>query len=254
MRSWAWLVLTCGCTAVIEGKLSDKPTEDETTSTSTGGGNGSGGAATVSSSGAGPGNGGAMPQGGNGGNGPLCEPYDAFDDNNIGAQWDPLLLGGDVNITEPGELHIDLASGAGNRWGRILTSAPHDSTACGLTISFVGTITADELAYAELYIDVENRAGFHLVGNELRFRQEIAAVTDSLDVPYNPTSDRWWRVVWEGNDLVWFTSPDGVSWMERERKMSTLDPMAMHVLIGAGVFGMTTPGIAVEFDQLNWPP
>jgi len=254
MRLWALLALMCGCTAVIEGKLSDKPTEDETTSSSTGGSDASGGASSVSSTTAGPGPGGGMPQGGNGGNGPLCAPYDAFDDDMIDSQWEPLLLGGNVAISEPGELHIDVAAGTGNRWGRILTAMPHDTTACGMTISFAGTITAEEMVYAELYIDVGNRAGFHLVGNELRMRQEIAAVVESTDVPYNSNSDRWWRVVWEGNELVWFTSPDGVSWMERVRKISALDPMAMHILIGAGVFGMTTAGVNVEFDQLNWPP
>lgn len=254
MRLWAWLVLTCGCTAVIEGKLSDKPTEDETTSSSAGGSEATGGATAVSSTATGPGPGGAMPQGGNGGNGPLCAPYDAFDDDVIDAQWDPLLLGGDVSISEPGELHIDVAAGAGNRWGRLLTAMPHDAAACGLTISFTGTLTAEEMAYAELYIDVGNRAGFHLVGNELRLRDEIGAVPISTDITYSPTSHRWWRIVWEGGDLVWFTSPDGVDWTERERRMSTLDPMAMHVLLGAGVFGMTTAGVNVQFDQLNWPP
>lgn len=57
--------------------------------------------------------------------------------------------------------------------------------------------------------------------------------------------DMWWSIAFEGSDVVFRTSADGSTWVERRRMTSPVDPSAADVAIFAGTFDSdASPGVA----------
>lgn len=106
----------------------------------------------------------------------------------------------------------------------------------------------------QLELDASNLVSFIKSNTSLICRKKVANSNSDTGPTYNSSTHRWWRIGESGGNILWDTSPDGVTWTNR-RSFAT--PFAITDLIiglSAGVFNTSfpTPGTAI-FDNLNLP-
>jgi hypothetical protein len=199
------------------------------------------------------GEGGSSSDGGAGGMGPLtCDFSDDFDDGVISDLWqqstDP-----DLSIFEDGELVFDVPGGPGKLASSVRT-ARFDVGGCAATVELVSA-ELDSLSFAhfEFFIDSENRAGFLLVGDELRFHHEVESAMDRTDTVYDPSQHRFLRIAHRNGEFAWSTSGDGQTWDLQRTHPSPLDATAMRVVLGTEVLpdNPGAPAYEVRFDDVS---
>jgi hypothetical protein len=97
---------------------------------------------------------------------------------------------------------------------------------------------------------------FDLYGGFLHFFSVVAGnFTDvGTAVPYDPVAHRWWRFSQPGLQVLWQTSPDGVTWTTRAAWTPTFDTSGVYVSLGTGNWN-NLPGTlgAAVFDSFNVP-
>jgi hypothetical protein len=201
------------------------------------------------------GQGGVAGMGGAGGE-PLfaCSFADDFAAVTLDPMWTEFASSG-VVVSVLDELSIGMPPGDGPLLGSVRTPR-FDATDCQVTVRYQGIVPGGALAHFDLLIDEDNRAGFLLYGNELRFHHEIGAVKDDQSAMFDAAVHAYWRIVHEGGSFVWLTSTDGELWVLQRELASRLPTRSMRVVLGAEVLPATDgqAGYQSRFDDVAAGP
>lgn len=89
----------------------------------------------------------------------------------------------------------------------------------------------------------------------LYFRHWIAgSPTNLASVTFNITTHKWWRIRNFQGQILWETSPDGVTWTVQYREDNPFVITNVYLQIAAGTYNnQASPG-AVHYDNFNIPP
>ncbi len=250
-----WLSVTCACVSTgcdLATGLSDM----RVVGLEAAGGGGSADSGTGGGKSSGGGTAGGGGDGGAGGAEPLgCAFLDDFNDAVIANMWqqiaDPNLL-----IEENGELVISVPAGPGKVAASVRT-VPLDATTCAVSVEILeATVDAQSFVHFELFMDSENRAGFLVIGSQLRFHHEIDTVKLVEEILYRPAQHRFLEIRHESGSFVWRTSADGQTWIERRKLQSDLATNAMRVAMGTEVLeaNLGAGAYRVRFDNVIAAP
>jgi hypothetical protein len=75
-----------------------------------------------------------------------------------------------------------------------------------------------------------------------------------LDLPYNPSAHRWWRIREGGGMIHWEVSPDGLMWTQLNAAITPSWVDSIEINIGAGTYGTENVPGDFAFDNVNAPP
>lgn len=145
----------------------------------------------------------------------LSTLVDDFNDNSISANW-PLSYGGVSETGGRARVPCSQLSYAGYQTDTVWT---FDSFFVNLpTIGTLNSATVECYTSAWIFSagqDPGTHVGFlgdRTTGN-LYFMSRVGYVdAGALSVTLNPTTHAWWRLRISGANLVWETSPDGITW------------------------------------------
>lgn len=123
------------------------------------------------------------------------------------------------------------------------------------------------LANTQFRLQSGNTDGDYLLGFEVEnttiyFQYRDDTSWNQTNTTYNSTNHRWWRVRhdYEGSNIEWQTSPDGLIWTtQRTVAESTItsagiDIEAMRIHLAAGTWGSVSSPSATYFDNFNYHP
>lgn len=192
--------------------------------------------------------------GGDGGSG-ACHFIDDFGDDVVGPSWEQ-RADAVITIVEDGELAFDADGGDGKVVASIRT-APFDATDCQIAVTYTaGVLPNDTFVHFELFIDEDNRAGFLLVEDELRFHHELDGVQAHMGAPFSASEHRHWRVRHDDAGFTWSVSGDGQSWMNVHSTQSGLPTTAMQIILGTEILpaGIGVPPYRATFDDVAASP
>lgn len=252
---WCWplfVLALAGCGAGFAANDESSGAPGDGSADGTGGSGGGAGVMSAGGGGATGGGGGNGPAGGRGGAGgadgcviPLSDDFTSPTlDGNKWLPWGSSQAG-------PGVLQINWSGGA-NEHGGVHSAAPYSLLDCSVFIELTSPPSSNQSqAFMYLGLDTENRVGFYVANGTLHFAIRINAVSQNVDLPFDPVAHRFWRLREENGTVYWYTSPDALQWTER-REASTpnvgLDDGIFN--IGAGTLAATTAGYAT-FDNFN---
>lgn len=84
-------------------------------------------------------------------------------------------------------------------------------------------------------------------GNRLDIEQHVDGVeSGAVNIEYDATAHRWWRIRESGGDVFFETAPDGADWTVRSTVKAGFDQTAVQVEIGAG-HDAPGPGVPVTW-------
>lgn len=208
--------------------------------------------------GGGGGNGGTGGEGGEGGQPPMmltCNFADDFDDAALSTFWEPTVDPG-LRVAVDGELVFEVPAGPGKRVASV-SSPAFDASGCAISVELVeANVDAQSFVHFELWVDVDHRVGFFVIGDRLRFHHQVGAVRQNEEIPYLPNDHRFLQFRHEGMGFVWSTSANGVDWVERRTLSSDLVVGAMHVVLGTEVLPANpgAPAYEARFDNVAAGP
>ncbi len=151
-----------------------------------------------------------------------------------------------------GRLELIPASSYGNY---IDSVAALDLTNSYMSIELVsapqGTGTIDVFFHCYASDLSGDEVGFYTEAGNLNMRETVASTPSATSITYDSVAHRFLRLLHNGTDLHWDTSPDGTTWTTQRTKTPgrTWDSVVIEPL--AGYYGTEpTPGVAI-FDNLN---
>jgi hypothetical protein len=170
----------------------------------------------------------------------------------VGDMWQQIADPG-LTIAEDGELVLSVPAGPGKVAASVRTDH-FDATMCAASVELVrADHDSQSFVHFELFTNSENRAGFLLVGTELRFHHEINTAKLVEQIPFDANEHRFLEIRHENGAFVWSTSPDRLNWIERRRLLSDLAAGSMRVAMGTEVLEANLGALAyqVRFDDLT---
>jgi hypothetical protein len=114
--------------------------------------------------------------------------------------------------------------------------------------------TANFTSYMSAAVPGNNttRMEFELDGATLYMRFLVNDTPMSpMNITFNRTTHRWWRLRGVGSTAIWETSPDGSTWTERHRAPAPFLMTALDFNIGAGRYGTIATAQTITLPGIN---
>jgi hypothetical protein len=238
---WIAITLAAGLVAGCGAKFDKSETSGEGGSTSSSGGSG-GSTSSTASGGAGGGPVMAMP----------CNLKDDFDDNDLGAEWDPY---GSVD-SESGQVVVTLTPNE-YEYHALWATNPLDMRGCAMWIEAVEvppTVQGDVLF--EILMDTANAVSVVKYYGKLQFREQVGDANEVVfETDYDPLAHRWWRMREADGRVHFGTSPNGLDWNEHASHPTPGYFSNAAFQAGGGTWDASSsaPG-RIVWDNLNVPP
>lgn len=113
-----------------------------------------------------------------------------------------------------------------------------------------GSITTELLAA----VDAANSVSVIISGGEngyVTFREKVSGTNDDTSIPYHSIRHKWFRIRHASGTVYWETSADGVTWVVRRSKATSLTLTAVVFRFVPGFYGTEpAPGTAI-IDNVN---
>jgi hypothetical protein len=160
--------------------------------------------------------------------------------------------------SEPGgHLRIDVPAGLdGAAYAGYTTDRYYDLTGSHVTVEIGTMVNVDGHAqmilqlYGTAAFNAEN-AGFEQQHGELKMFVRKDGVDDTLSVPYDGATMRFWQLREHDGELLFETSPDGDAWTIQRQVVPPFPLTLLRVDVSAGVYqNEPDPGFA-EFVAVN---
>jgi hypothetical protein len=218
-----------------------------------GGMSGDGGEAGSGAGAAGGGGGAAGSGGGGGSGGGSCTSSagDDFEAATLDPFWSPwgastMVSGGQVNFGWPGALES---------YTGMLSNSGQNLVGCAILIELVEPPPhPNTQAFFYAQHDIDNRAGFFVLGGMLNCALRVAGGGQSVSIVFDPGAHRWLRLREQDGLVYWDTSPDGATWTNH--RQATAPPFTLAAIplnIGGGALDATPSAGRVAFDNFNLP-
>lgn len=108
--------------------------------------------------------------------------------------------------------------------------------------------------YLLVYVDKPNFYAISFDGGRLHTYRRMAGSDTAMTLPYDATNHRHWRIAHDpvASEIVFLTSADRTTWLERYRVPATVPVTALTVELAAGEYlgGTASPG-AAAFDNFE---
>jgi hypothetical protein len=185
----------------------------------------------------------------------FAAPPDDFQDGVASADWATYTDTFSAVVERDGQLWVTPAmSRSGERLAGIRTQATSDARGRVAAVEVVTTTASDTAAitFLRLWQDELHFVGVAAQqGQLMQWSRDGAGLLTAHAITFDPVAHRHWAMAEAAGQLVWSTSPDGVSWTERGRSDAPAYVGAVRVDVGAGTLSaVDLPGVA-RFDQLN---
>jgi hypothetical protein len=148
-----------------------------------------------------------------------------------------------------GQLHIrpmDSASGA--HYGGYASTRAWNFSGARASLEVVQIASGAAQTILAISQSASDYARTLAQSGSLSFQVSVAGVLSSIDVPYDPTTQRFWRIRHDSaaNQLVWETGPDAATWNEQRRAACqlALDALRAEILAGTAT-AQASPGEAI---------
>jgi hypothetical protein len=191
-----------------------------------------------------------------------CNPTslvaDDFEDGGVSELWGIVYGENGAATSEPdGRLRIDVPAGLdGAAYAGYRTDRYYDLTGSGVSVEIASMVSVDGHAQMMLQLfgtapDDGDNAGFEQQHGQLKLFARTAGQDDTLAIPYDAATMRFWRLSERAGQLRWETSPDGRAWTVARSVAAPFALTLVRVDVSAGVYqSESDPGVA-EFAAVN---
>ncbi len=181
---------------------------------------------------------------------------DNFNDNTRDvAKWNIDDANSVVTALEQNQ-HLEIAPAPQATGYNGFTSANSiDFTNTSAAVEVLQSTTGSSETHLQLSIDDSNNIITVVSGGNIIFQYSVNGVRSRTYVPYDPAQHRFWRIRHDiaGDEIVWETSADNITWVVQRTAPRPLAITSMRVRLTAGKWtntNSTTPGTAI-FDNLK---
>ncbi len=184
---------------------------------------------------------------------------DNFNDNSTDvAKWPNNFNGAGNTMTETGQQVVLALGGTSGSYSAYYNgTTTYDLTGSYAVIKAV-TVSPDAATNAQNFIKLEKDATNYLAmgkqAGNLYMQRQVAGVDSTTTLTYDTTNHKWWRIRESGGNILWDTSPDGITWTNRRSLANPFVITAMKMQIGAGTFAAQASPGTFTFDEFNTLP
>lgn len=191
---------------------------------------------------------------------PTASFIDDFDDNARGAHWKlgtlntpPSVFDTNVTVAEQGgRLEITpLADANGAHFNGYVSVSGWNLTDARATIEVAQATDGVAQTFFTLAADANNWFRFLVEAGRLNFQTRAGGALISPGVTHDPTEQRFWRLRHDarGDRVVFETSADGSTWVERRSLARPFAVTGLTIELGAGTAAnVAAPGKAIFVD------
>ena len=178
---------------------------------------------------------------------------DNFNDNMIGPLWGVYQISASAQeVNHQVEIAVP---GAPGKFAGFVSASAYSLLGCHGSIAVLQSpqhpSTITHLSFSPDPSAGTDLVEVHQVDKSIRFVMVVAGLTtQACEIPYLPVAHRYWRVREKGGDLLWETSPGGVTWTVQRREKTP--PFVASVRVDFGVIPVAADlagtGIFDDFD------
>lgn len=180
---------------------------------------------------------------------------DNFNDNSVDTgKWPSNFNFGGNTLTEAGgEGRIALSGGSPGYSAYYTGANVYDLTGsyAALKAVVVPSNSTQAQAYIKLALNGTNYIAFGKQAGNIYFQRQLAGVDSTTTLAYNSTDHRWWRIRESGGNILWDTSPDGLTWTNRRSLAPGFAITSLTAEVGAGCWQVETAPGSFNFDDFN---